>query len=190
MTEEEKLQRENSLRAAQIQMYEEAMQSEKTYNMAQADSLMSLKLDLGETYPMSIDLEEAINNPGGAADIVLREGDLLVVPQFSNTVKVSGEVVYPVSMVYTKGKKLGYYIKRAGGYGNRAKKKGAYAIYMNGAVQKINRWSGKDVEPGCEIVVPTKSQKNRMSTGEVMAISSGAASLASVVVALISILKK
>lgn len=189
MTTEEKLQRENSLRAAQIQMYEEAMRSEKAYDMAQADSLMSLKLDLGESYPMSIDLEQAIANPGCAADIVLREGDLLVVPQLSNTVKVSGEVVYPVSMVYTKGKRLKYYIKRAGGYGNRAKKKGAYAIYMNGAVEKLNRWSSGDIEPGCEIVIPTKAQKNRMSTGEVMAISSGAASLASVVVALISILR-
>lgn len=189
MTEEEKLQRENSLRAAQIQMYEEAMESEKTYNMAQADSLMSLKLDLGDTYPMSINLEEAIKNPGSSADIVMREGDLLVIPQFSNTVKVSGEVVYPVSMGYTKGKKLSYYIKRAGGYGNRAKKKGVYAIYMNGSAEKINRRSSKDIEPGCEIVVPTKKTNKRMTTGEVMAIASGGASLASVVVALISILK-
>lgn len=190
MTEEERLQRENSLRAAQIQMYEEAMQSEKQYNMAQADSLMSLKLDMGDTYPMSINLEEAIENPGCAADIVLREGDLLVIPQFSNTVKVSGEVVYPVSMSYAKGKKLSYYIKRAGGYGNRARKKGAYAIYMNGSAEKINRRASRDIQPGCEIVIPTKQQKNRMSTAEIAAISTGGASLASVVVALISILKK
>ena len=192
MTEEEKIQRENSLRAAQIQMYEEAMQSEKRYDMAQADSLMSLKLDMGETYPLSINLQEAIDNPGSPADIVLREGDLLTIPQYSNTVKVSGEVLYPVSMGYMKNKPLKYYIKRAGGYGSRANKKGAYAIYMNGSAEKINRhsWGHKDIEPGCEIVIPTKKQKNRMTTGEVMAISSGGASLASVVVALISILKK
>lgn len=192
MTEEEKLQRENSLRAAQIQMYEEAMQSEKRYDMAQADSLMSLKLDMGETYPLSINLQEAIDNPGSPADIVLREGDLLTIPQYSNTVKVSGEVLYPVSMGYMKNKPLKYYIKRAGGYGSRANKKGAYAIYMNGSAEKINRhsWGHKDIEPGCEIVIPTKKQKNRMTTGEIMAISSGGASLASVVVALISILRK
>lgn len=190
MTEEERLQRENSLRTAQIQMYEEAMQSEKQYNMAQADSLMSLKLDLGNTYPMSINLEEAIKSPGGQADIVMREGDLLVIPQFSNTVKVSGEVIYPVSMGYVKGKKLSYYIKRAGGYGNRARKRGAYAIYMNGSAEKINRRMSKDIEPGCEIVVPTQKQKNRMSTAEVMALTSGGASLASVIVALISVMRK
>ena len=190
MTEEERLQRENSLRAAQIQMYEEALQSEKQYNITQADSLMTLKLDMGDTYPMSINLEAAMENPGCAADIVLREGDLLVIPQFSNTVKVSGEVVYPVSMGYSKGKKLSHYIKRAGGYGNRAKKKGAYAIYMNGAAEKINRRSSRDIQPGCEIVIPTKQQKNRMSTAEIAAISTGGASLASVVVALMSVLKK
>ncbi|MBQ8050744.1 MAG: SLBB domain-containing protein [Bacteroidaceae bacterium] len=192
MTEEEKIQRENSLRAAQIQMYEEAMQSEKRYDMAQADSLMSLKLDMGETYPLSINLQEAIDNPSSAADIVLREGDLLTIPQYSNTVKVSGEVLYPVSMGYMKNKSLKYYIKRAGGYGNRANKKGAYAIYMNGSAEKINRhsWGGKDIEPGCEIVIPTKKQKSRMTTGEIAAISTGSASLASVVVALVSILKK
>lgn len=189
MTEEERIQRENSVRAAQIQMYEEAMQSEKTYDMAQADSLMNLKLDLGDTYPMSINLEQAIKHPGSIADIVLREGDLLVIPQFSNTVKVSGEVVYPISMSYNDGKKLSYYIKRAGGYGNRAKKKGVYAIYMNGSVEKLNRFSSKDIEPGCEIVVPTRQQKNKMSTAEIMALSSGGASLMGVIVALVSLLK-
>lgn len=190
MTEEEKIQRENSVRAAQIQMYEEAMQSEKNYDMAQADSLMNLKLDLGDTYPMSINLAEAIANPGGPADVILREGDVLVIPQFTNTVKVSGEVTYPVSMGYVKGKKLKYYIDRAGGYSNRARKKGAYAINMSGSARKIRRLHGSDIQPGCEIVIPTQKQKTRMSTAEIAAISTGGASLASVVVALISILKK
>lgn len=189
MTDEEKIQRENSLRAAQIQMYEEALQSEKEYDMARADTLMSLKLDLGDTYPMAINLEKAIAIPGGKDDILLREGDVLNIPQFSNTIKVSGEVIYPISMSYIDSKKLSYYISRAGGYGNRAKKKGAYAIYMNGAVKKINRRSSKDIQPGCEIVVPTKAKKDKMSTAEVMALSTGGASLMSVIVALISILK-
>lgn len=190
MTEDEKLQRESSLRAAQIQLYEEALQSEKTYDMEQADTLLQMKMDLGNTYPVAVNLDKALAEPGGADDIVLREGDQLVIPQFSNTVKVSGEVSYPISMNYKEGKSLSYYIKRAGGYGNRAKKNGVYAIYMNGSVEKLGRRSSKSLEPGCEIVVPTKKQSNKMSTGEIMAISSGGASLASVVVALISILKK
>lgn len=190
MTEDEKLQRKSSLRSAQIQLYEEALQSEKSYDLEQADTLLQMKMDLGNTYPVAVNLDKALAEPGGADDIVLREGDQLVIPQFSNTVKVSGEVSYPISMNYKEGKSLSYYIKRAGGYGNRAKKNGVYAIYMNGSVEKLGRRSSRSLEPGCEIVVPTKKQSNKMSTGEIMAISSGGASLASVVVALISILKK
>ncbi len=191
MTESEKMQRENAMRASQIQMYEEAMQNtDKNYNMSLADSLLNMKLELGTTYPVAVDLEEALKNPGGSDDIVLREGDELIIPQYSNTVKISGEVMYPISMSWEKGKKLSYYIKHAGGFGNRAKKSQVYAVYMNGAVEKINRLKSNDIQPGCEIVVPSKPQGNKMTTGEIMAISSGGASLASVVVALISILKK
>ena len=189
LTEEERIQNESSLRKAQIQMYEESMQEAKDYDVQRADSLLSLKMDLGYTYPVAVNLEKALAEPGGAEDLVLREGDKLTIPQYSNTVKISGEVVYPISINYKKGEPLSYYIKRAGGYGNMAKKRGAYAIYMNGAVEQLSKRSGKDIEPGCEIVIPTRKQGKRMTTGEVMAIASGGASLASVVVALISILK-
>ena len=190
MTPDERLQRESSLRAAQIQLYEETLSSDKEFNKAQADTLLQMKMDLGSTYPVAVNLEKALANPGGTEDIVLREGDQVEIPQFSNTVKVSGEVSYPISMNYKKGERLNYYIKRAGGYGNRAKKNGVYAIYMNGAVQKISKQGSKSIEPGCEIVVPTKKQGKKMTTSEVVALSSGAASLASVVVALISLIRK
>lgn len=189
LTEEERKQNESSLRRAQIQMYEEAMQEEKNYDVQRADSLLTLKIDLGYTYPVAVNLEKALANPGGPDDLILRERDKLTIPQYSNTVKISGDVTYPISINYKKGEPLSYYIKRAGGYGNMAKKRGAYAIYMNGAVEKLSRRSQNDIEPGCEIVIPTKKQGKRMTTGEVMAIASGGASLASVVVALISILK-
>lgn len=189
LTEEERIQRESSLRMAQIQMYEEASESDKSYNMQQADSLLTLKMDLGFTYPVAINLDKALENPGSPEDIVLREGDKLVIPQYSNTVKISGEVGYPISMNYKKGESLSYYIKRAGGYGNRAKKRGVYAINMNGSVEKISHHSTKAIQPGSEIVVPTRTQNKKMTTGEIMAIASGGASLASVVVALMSIIK-
>ncbi len=189
LTEEERIQSESSLRKAQIQMHEEAMQEDKTYDVQRADSLLTLKMDLGYTYPVAVNLEKALAEPGGSEDLVLREGDRLTIPQYSNTVKISGEVVYPISINYKKGEPLSYYIKRAGGYGNLAKKRGAYAIYMNGAVEQLGRRSQNNIEPGCEIVIPTKKQGKRMTTGEVMAIASGGASLASVVVALISIIK-
>jgi hypothetical protein len=61
---------------------------------------------------------------------------------------------------------------------------------MNGAVQKISKHSGKAIEPGCEIVVPSKKQGRKMSSGEIVAITSGAASISSVIVALISLIRK
>ncbi|MBR5775169.1 MAG: SLBB domain-containing protein, partial [Bacteroidaceae bacterium] len=98
LTEEERIQNESSLRKAQIQMYEEAMQDEKDYDVQRADSLLSLKMDLGYTYPVAVNLEKALEEPGGAEDLILREGDRLTIPQYSNTVKISGEVVYPISI--------------------------------------------------------------------------------------------
>lgn len=190
MTDDERLQRENALRAAQMQMYEEAMQNNKDYDANRADSLLQLKLDMGDSYPVAVDLDKALAEVGSEHDLLLREGDVLVVPQFSNTVKVNGEVIYPNSINYVKGKPLSYYIERAGGYANRARKRGAYAIYMNGAVKKLGRFSAKKIQPGCEIIVPTRNFKRSLTTGEIMAISSGSTSLASVVVALITILKK
>ncbi len=189
LTEGEKVMKESSLRAAQIQMYEEAMMSERAFDMAQADSLMTLKLDVGDYYPVAINLKNALESPGSTDDILLREGDILSVPQFSSTVKVSGEVIYPMSMNYKKGESAKYYIERAGGYGNRAKKKGTYAIYINGSAKKLGKRSSKDIQPGCEIVIPTKSSLGaKMSTAEIMAIASGASSLAAVIVALSNII--
>lgn len=189
LTESEKMQQESAMRATQIQMYEEAMQNDKTFNTAQIDSIMDLKLNLSDEYPVAINLEKALNDPGCAEDVVLREGDVLYVPQFNNTVKVSGEVAYSNSMNFIKGKSLGYYIDRAGGYSSKAKQKGVYAIYQNGAVKRLNRRSASKIEPGCEIIVPTKQQSKRISSTEMMAIVSGAASLASIIVALLGVFK-
>ena len=189
MTEEEKLQRDNSLKQEQIRLYEESMKKEVTSSFEEMDTLLSMKLNLDDTYPVALNLEAALKHPGSLEDIVLREGDVLTIPQYSNTVKISGEVLHPISMNYMKGKSLSYYISHAGGYGNKARKGNVYAVYANGGVEKIRKRSSKAIQPGCEIVVPTKPEKVGMTTSEIMAIASGGASLASVVVALISILK-
>ena len=189
MTEDEKLQRDNSLKQEQIRMYEESMKKEVTSSFEEMDTLLSMKMNLDDTYPVAVDLQAAMDKPGSLQDIVLREGDVLTIPQYSNTVKVSGEVVHPISMNYVKGKSLSYYISHAGGYGNKARKGNVYAVYANGGVERIKKRSSKAIQPGCEIVVPTKPEKAGMTTSEIMAIASGGASLASVVVALISLLK-
>ena len=148
-----------------------------------------MKLDIGNTYPVAIDLEAAISDPTGTENVTLRDGDRLVVPRYSSTVKVSGDVMYPTSMNYKKGETLSYYIKRAGGYGDNARKKRVYAIYMNGSVELLNHHSKKAVQPGCEIVVPSKKAKNRLSTAETMSIGTSAASIATMIITVANILK-
>lgn len=190
MTEDERKQQEASLRAAQISLYEEAMQNEgKNYDLQRADSLLQMKLDVGTTFPVAINLEAALKNPGSIYDLQLREGDRLVVPQYSSTVKISGDVMHPISMNYKKGESLKYYIRHAGGYGDNARKSRVYAIYMNGAVELISHSSSKAVQPGCTIVVPSKNKKNKMTTAEYAAMGTSAASIATMMVTIANILK-
>ena len=189
MTDEERAQRESVMKLSQIQMYEESMRSESDYDITLADSLMNLKLELGDVYAVAINLEMAIENPGGVEDIVLRESDVLTVPQYTSTIKISGEVRYPITLNYKKGEKLSYYIKRAGGYTDRAKKSGVYAIYMNGGVSEISKRSSGDIKPGCEIVVPTKSAAKKLSTAEIVAIGSSTASIATMIVTMVNLMK-
>lgn len=190
MTKKEREQRDVSNLRAQIDLYEQGLREGRELNMQLADSLLSMKTVTGGTYSVAIDLEKAMKEPGSVHDLVLREGDLLNIPKPSNTVKVSGEVMHPVSMPYEKGKSLKYYVKHAGGYANKAYKRHAYGIHMNGGVVRLSSRTSKDIEPGTEIVIPSKNGHNRMSTTEVLATSSSAASLASVIVALMNIVTK
>ncbi|MCR5313115.1 MAG: SLBB domain-containing protein [Bacteroidaceae bacterium] len=188
MTDEEKKQVEATLRTSQIALYEEAMQSDnKNFDIARADTLLQMKLDIGNVYPVAIDLEAAMAEPGGDDDIVLRDGDHIIIPQFSNTVKVSGDVMYPNTLNYIKGKSIKYYINRAGGYGDNARKSRVYAIYMNGSVKLIN--SSKDIQPGCQIVVPSKKNKHKMTTAEYSAMGTSAASIATMLITIANLLK-
>jgi protein involved in polysaccharide export with SLBB domain len=159
--------------------------------MAHADSVMNLKLDLGDTYLVAIDLETAVKKPGSLQDVIMRDGDELVIPQFSNTVKISGEVMSPITINYDSGKGLKYYLKRAGGCSNRAQRSKTYVVYMNGAVKELGRrcWA-KDIAPGCEIVVPASSYKRGLSTAEIMTIGTSTASVATMIVTMVNVLLK
>lgn len=190
MTDKEREHRNASNLRAQIDLYEDGLREGKDLNIQLADSLLSLKANTSSIYAVAIDLEKAMEKPGSNYDLVLRAGDVLNIPQPSYTVKVSGEVMHPVSMAYEKGKKLKYYIKHAGGYARKAYKRRAYGIHMNGSVIKLSSKTAKHIEPGTEIIVPSKSGRKGMTNTEVIAMSSSAASLASVIAALVNIVSK
>jgi protein involved in polysaccharide export with SLBB domain len=118
----------------------------------------SLRLEMSRNYSVGIDLEKALSTPGCSADLVLRAGDRLIVPELANTVKVNGAVLMTNTVSYLDGKNVKYYIGQAGGYANGARKNKKFIIYMNGQVAKVKNGSVKAVEPGCEIVVPAKDR--------------------------------
>lgn len=146
----------------------------------------SLKLELDSVFTVGIDLEEALAKPGSSADIVLREGDVISVPEMTSTVKINGAVMMPNTVTYLDGKNVGYYLNQAGGYSQNAKKSKKFIIYMNGHVEKVKARS-KKVEPGCEIVVPNKVKKNTF--GNIMGYTTSIASLAMMVASIANLVK-
>ena len=144
------------------------------------------KFQVPDMYPVGIELDKAIAHPGSDADLVLREGDRLIVPQYNGTVKINGAVMYPNSVGYVEGKSVAYYIDQAGGFANDAKKSNTYILYMNGMLAKVGH--NAKVRPGCEIIVPTKIQ-SRMGLAETLSIGSSAASIAAVIATIANLMK-
>ena len=152
------------------------------------DSVSLEKLETGDVYTVGIHLDEALKHPGSVEDIVLREGDHLIVPEYEGTVKISGDVMYPNTVAFMGDKDYKWYVRQAGGFGERAKKKKTYVIYPNGTMAQVNH--GAKITPGCEIIVPTKPKKDNITATQWVSIGSGAASIATMIATIFYILKK
>lgn len=174
MTDQEKAQRQTIIRLAQQQSDER-------------DSIRLDQLMMSDTYPVGIHLDKALDNPGGDDDLVLREGDRLIVPEYDGTVRVSGRVMFPNTVAYNPGKNYKYYVNLAGGFGDRAKKSKTYIVYQNGTVSQVGR--GVKIEPGCEIIVPQKAKRNTMGLAQWLSVGSSLTSIAAMVATLANVLK-
>lgn len=141
------------------------------------DSIDVDKINANNSYYVGIDLTKALGNPGSDADLVLREGDELIVPEYVNTVKISGNVMYPNTVTYDPSFRVKDYVEMAGGYGYHSKKSKAYVIYMNGTVKRARRFSTGVIEPGCEVVIPQKRQKDS-NLSEILSIATTSSSVA------------
>ncbi|SUE33009.1 SLBB domain-containing protein [Rikenella microfusus] len=151
---------------------------------AAKDSIMIKKKEVGDYYPIAIDLTAALNDPSCEENLILEDGDMLVVPKFNNTVTISGAVLYPCTVTYVKGMKIKDYIARGGGYSARAKKR-PFVIYANGLpdAKKGGRWP--KIAPGCEIVVPSKPPKGSgMGATEIMSLANSSISMAAMITSL------
>lgn len=143
---------------------------------------------LEDRYNIGIDIERAISNPGSVADVILRAGDIIDIPQMNNTVKISGGVHYPNTVAYDDRQSWTYYISQSGGYTKRARKNQIYAVYMNGQVARKGKIKP---EPGMELVIPERdaSQDRQMSPAEIAALASSTTSIASMAIAILNMFK-
>ena len=153
----------------------------------QKDSIQTTQLNLFKTYTVGINLDKAIENPGGDYDLVLRDGDRIIVPEYNGTVKISGNVQFPNTVAFNEKKGYKWYINKAGGFGNRAKKSKTFIIYQNGTMAEVGR--GTKVEPVCEIVVPTKAKKDMAAVTQWLSIGSSVTGLAAMIATIANMVK-
>ena len=149
----------------------------------------SLGVRVEDHFTVGIDLEKALANPGSTSDIVLREGDVVFIPKSTNTVKINGAVMVPNTVSYIAGKNIDYYLNQAGGYSDNAKKSKKFIVYMNGQVTKVKGSGKKQIEPGCEIIVPSRSKK-RTNVGEILGYATSFSSLGMMIASLANLIKK
>lgn len=159
-------------------------------NKKDSISIESLNLD---NYMVGIDLIAALKKPGSEADITLQEGDVLFIPQYQGTVKISGSVIYPNTVSYKKGQSLTSYLYQAGGYTDLARKR-PIVVYANGTVGTTKKrlfWKiYPKIEPGSEILVPAKTPSNRaLGLAEILSLTNSTTSIAAMVASLINTLK-
>ena len=152
------------------------------------DSLDLKNLNFGDIYYVGIQLDKAIEEPGSDYDLVMREGDRIIVPEYNNTVTISGNVLYPNTVAYKKGKKASYYINQAGGFGNRARKHSTYIVHMNGTVNQVGE--GDKPTPGCQIIVPTKPKPDPTKVTQWLGIGSTTAAIATTIATIANLTKK
>lgn len=176
------------LSESEIQARDESVRlARMMQNGEQSDSISMDKIISSNRYNVGIELEKALANPGCEEDLVLQEGDVLFIPKMVNTVRVHGDVMYPNTVVYKKGAKLKYYINQAGGYGTSAKKGKAYVVYMNGTVAKAK--GSVRIEPGCQIIVPSKAPSNGPNWQAIMSMTSIGGTLGTMAAAIATLLK-
>jgi protein involved in polysaccharide export with SLBB domain len=181
-----KLVREKSQREIENQQ----KMLKRLFESGARDSISNDLMEIDTYYTIGIELDKAIANPRSEYDLVLKAGDRILIPEYNNTIKINGAVMYPNSVLYKKGEKVSYYIDQAGGYNDIAQKKKVYIVYMNGTLAKVKGSNRDAIQPGCEIIVPSKEQKQKMTLAETIGIGTSITSMASVVALLINALTK
>lgn len=138
---------------------------------------------------VGIDLEKIMKKPQSRYDLIIEDGDVIRVPRQLQTVKVTGEVLNPNSIVFLPGKSFKQYVNGAGGFTSSALKRGAYIKYANGSVEAGSKFlffnNFPKVKPGAEILVPKKADREKMTAQGWIGLGTAIASMGAIVVSLL-----
>lgn len=140
------------------------------------------QIRIKDTELIGINLGSILNNPRGSEDLILREGDILSIPRELQTVRMRGEVLYPTSARYKSNTGFKDYISRSGGFTEKSRRGRSYVVYVNGDVQRTKKFlfinAYPIIEPGAEIIVPAKPERERLSPQAWIGIATSLATLA------------
>ena len=138
-------------------------------------------IPISKSEAIGIDLEEIIRSPKSKSDLLLKEGDVIVVPKKVETVRLRGELLYPTTVRFIPNKSLKYYIDSSGGFDNKAKRSDTYIVYANGDVARTKKFLFFNIypkaEPGSEVIVPKKPLKNPIAANQLLNFTTGLATL-------------
>jgi len=179
--DKERMQSQEELKQERIARLNALQQSTRNPNAT------PMGQSLNNSY-VGINMTEILKNPGHISDLILEEGDILRVPKQLQTVKVSGEVLSPVTVVYSSNKGFKQYISQAGGFSQRALRKRSYVVYANGSARSTSKFlffnNYPKIKPGAEIFVPQRLERERMNAAQWVGLGSGIATALGVIVAL------
>jgi len=138
-------------------------------------------IPISKSEAIGIDLEAIIKSPKSKSDLLLKEGDVIVVPKKLETVRLRGELLYPTTVRFIPKKSLKYYINSSGGFDNKAKRSDTYIVYANGDVARTKKFLFFNIypkaEPGSEVIVPKKPLKNPIAANQLLSFTTGLATL-------------
>ncbi len=142
---------------------------------------MSEDIPLAKSESIGINLDQIIKSPGLKSDLLLEDGDIIIIPKKLETVRLRGELLYPTTVRHSPSRGLKYYINSAGGFDLKAKRGSTYVVYANGDVARTKKFLFFNLypkaEPGCEVIVPKKSVKNPLAASQILNFTTGLAAL-------------
>ena len=154
---------------------------ERINDIVKRNSLNEDQISIGQSEAIGINLDEIIQNPESKSNLLLQEGDLLIIPKKQETVRLRGMLLYPTTVRFKNNKSFKYFINSAGGFDVNAKRSGAYVVYANGDVSRTKKFLFLNIypkiEPGAEIIVPAQPIKSPIGVSQILNYTTGLATL-------------